>query len=112
MHREIMNPPEGLVVDHIDHNGLNNRKSNLRICTRSQNQCNQYRFDGKSKYKGVAWFKRTRKWTAAVCLRGKRYRLGYFEREIDAAMAYDKAAKKYHREFACLNFPEVAQKNV
>ena len=107
MHRQIMYPPEGLVVDHIDHNGLNNRKNNLRICTNSQNLLNRrIRPDCKSRYKGVIWNAHARKWVAKVGLGGVRHHLGCFEREIDAAKAYDKAAKKYHREFACLNFPE------
>lgn len=85
MHRQIMKVPEGLVVDHIDHNGLNNRRSNLRVCTRSQNQCNQRRFGGKSKYKGVTWLRHTKKWAAKV---------------------YDRKASELHGEFAHLNFPE------
>jgi hypothetical protein len=111
MHRQIMNAPKGLIVDHIDHNGLNNRKNNLRNCTHSQNLLNRrIRPDCKSKYKGVVWDLYARKWISRICLNQKRINLGCFDNEIDAALAYDRAARKYHGEFACLNFPELATK--
>jgi hypothetical protein len=107
MHRQITNAPKGLVCDHINHNGLNNTKLNLRICTQSQNACNQRtRRNKSSKYKGTHWHKRDKKWHARIKANGRRYFLGYFNNEIDAAKAYDRAAKKHHREFACLNFPD------
>jgi hypothetical protein len=107
MHREILNAPDHLVVDHIDHNGLNNRKSNLRLCTFAENCRNLRNSRHKtSKYKGVCWNKKLKKWAAAISCNNKTYHLGYFQDEIEAAKAYDKAARIYHGEFAALNFPK------
>lgn len=113
MHREIMNAPNHLVVDHIDHNGLYNRKRNLRLCTFAENCRNlkgrsiQYGRNKRksSKYKGVHWHKKSQKWAAAITFNNKTHHLGYFIDEIEAAKAYDRAAKKYHGDFASLNFP-------
>jgi hypothetical protein len=110
MHREVINPPAHLDVDHINHNGLDNRKANLRPVTQAQNCLNRpYKIYKKkissSKYKGVTWHKRMKKWTAQICYQGKHKSLGYFDDETDAAKAYDDAAKKHHKEFAVLNFP-------
>lgn len=107
MHREITGAPDHLVVDHIDHNGLNNRKSNLRVCTFAENCRNLRNVRRKtSKYKGVCWKKRLKKWAAAISCNNKTYHLGYFKHEMDAALAYDEAARKYHGQFAALNFPQ------
>jgi hypothetical protein len=106
MHRYIMKVPKGLVCDHINHNGLDNRKSNLRICTRQQNTYNQRsQKGGSSKYKGVDWNKRQKKWRARIYYKRKFYYLGYFDNEVDAAKSYDKKAKEFFKEFACPNFP-------
>ena len=107
MHRQITNAPDHLVVDHIDHNGLNNRKENLRICTFAEN-CRNLRSSAKktSKYKGVHRHKRLGKWAAQITFENKKHHLGYFTDETAAAKAYDDAAKKFHGEFASLNFPE------
>lgn len=105
MHNEIMHPLSGLIVDHKNHNGLNNTRENLRLATKSQNSCNQKKRPGRSsKYKGVCFNKRFGKWGASIKFQRKCTFLGYFINEIDAAMAYDEAARKYHGEFAVLNF--------
>lgn len=109
MHRDIMNPPDNLVVDHIDHNGLNNTKQNLRLATHQQNRCNRKSSNVKnksSKYKGVSIYKRDKLYHAAICCKGKTYHLGSFKNETEAAKAYDKKAKELFKEFACLNFPD------
>jgi len=108
MHREIIKVPEGMVVDHINHDGMDNRRANLRAATHSQNMCNRKKQSGAytSKYIGVCWKKEQRKWVAKVGHKKKVIHLGYFDNEIEAAKAYDRAAKKYHGEFVCLNFPE------
>jgi hypothetical protein len=92
-------------IDHINGNGLDNRKSNLRIATRQQNAHNsRKRLDNKSGYKGV--YKFQNKWRAMIGLNYKRIHLGLFDNIEDAAKAYDKAAIKYHKEFANLNFKD------
>lgn len=105
MHQVIMNAPKGMLVDHIDHNGLNNRRSNLRVCTSSQNHQNRERTRGTSKYKGVYREKRYRKWCASIHFEGRNYYLGSFSNELDAAKAYDLKAAELFGEFAYLNFP-------
>jgi hypothetical protein len=110
MHRFIMDAPAHLVVDHIDHNGLNNVRGNLRLCTFAQNARNIQPTKGtSSRYKGVCWKKKEKKWVANVQPNNKRYFLGYFDNEIDAAKAYDKKAAEVFGEFACLNFPPEAE---
>ncbi|MHC4573063.1 MAG: hypothetical protein ACYS76_02840 [Planctomycetota bacterium] len=107
MHRQITNAPDHLVVDHIDHNGLNNQKKNLRLCSFAQN-CRNLRSTAPktSKYKGVHWHKRLKKWAAQITSENKTHHLGYFHDQISAAKAYDKAAKLHHREYAALNFDQ------
>ena len=108
MHRQILHPPGHLFVDHINHNGLDNRKANLRPATCAQNNYNRIhlRKSQSSKYTGVSWQKQSKKWMVQIRYKGRRIFLGLFEDEIQAAKAYDKAAKIYHGEFASLNFPE------
>lgn len=106
MHREIMHPTLQEEVDHIDHNCLNNQKSNLRNCTRQQNQRNKRaRKNSSSKYLGVC-HKYIECIVAQIRANNKTIFLGYFNTEEDAARAYDKAAKEYHGEFANLNFKD------
>jgi hypothetical protein len=106
MHREIMNAPKGLDVDHIrEQDTLDNRRSNLRLATRSQNMCNQRkRKDNISGYKGVHWHNQAKKWQAQININGKGISLGLYSAVEDAARAYDAAAIKYHGEFAKTNF--------
>jgi len=107
MHRLITNAPKGLVVDHRDHNGLNNRKENLRLCIRSENARNQRPQAGRSsKYKGVCWHKTQKRWHARVHSNGVTYHLGSFKSEIEAAKAYSKKARELYGQFAHLNFPK------
>ena len=105
MHRIVMNASKGFHVDHKNGKGLDNRKLNLRLCTKSQNAMNgSSHSDGSSKFKGVWWHKSHNKWGAQIMTDGKLNHLGSFEKEVDAAKAYDKAAKEFHGEFARLNF--------
>ena len=109
MHREIMQTPPGMVCDHIDCIGLNNRRCNLRNCTRQENARNLPKGSrGTSCYKGVWWNKELGKWGAGICRDGKRYQLGWFDSEIDAALAYDCKARELFGPFAYLNFPDQA----
>ena len=105
MHNQIMHPPKGFVVDHKYHNGLDNSRENLRLATPAQNSFNQRKLShATSKYKGVYRNSRTGKWLAAIRYNGRKLHLGCFTSQKQAALAYDRAAKRYHREFACPNF--------
>jgi hypothetical protein len=106
MHREIMGVPDWLLVDHINGNGLDNRKANLRPATKSQNCRNKRicRENKSSKYRGVHWHSRYKKWQASIRVNRKAIHLGFFHDELQAAKAYDKAARKYHGEFGKPNF--------
>lgn len=106
LHRFIMSPPKGMVVDHINHNGLDNRRCNLRVCTPRQNMHNSPRQKiSTNRYKGV-WFRKKRnRWAATISTDGKKTLIGFFKTEEDAARAYDRVAKERRGEFAYLNFP-------
>jgi len=113
MHNMIVPPPKGLMIDHANQNGLDNRKTNLRFATRSQNMQNRRKWltPCSSKYKGVIhrnYHNRRKLWNAYINVNRRRIHLGCFMTELEAARAYDVAAKKYHKEFASLNFPETA----
>jgi hypothetical protein len=95
-----------LYCDHIDRNPLNNRMKNLRLASYSQNGMNRRKCSDKNKYKGYSWHIYHKKYCAAIRLNHKPIYLGDYTNEIDAAEAYDKAALKYFKEFAYLNFPE------
>ena len=106
LHRLLMNTPEGFETDHINGNKLDNRKSNLRICTRSQNQHNQKPRTGSSKYKGVCWYKPVEKWLAQIRSSGKKKHIGLFSDEKEAALAYNSVARELFGEYARLNIVE------
>ena len=105
MHNLLLPPPQGFFVDHIDLNGLNNQRSNLRLATFSQQMMNR-RSSGFEKYKGIRQQPGYNKWDARITLNKKQIYLGYFNTPEEAARAYDKAAKQIHGEFARVNFPE------
>ena len=109
MHREIIEVPDGMFVDHINHRGLDNRKANVRPATPADNARNaRYpkRKNATSKYRGVWYNKKKKRFRAVIGINNTRKIIGNYKNEIDAAKAYDKAAKKYYGEFAMLNFPE------
>lgn len=111
MHREIMRPDQDVNVDHINRNPLDNRRSNLRLCTQAQNGCNRPGLEIKngkpvaSKYKGVRATTSGKKnpWTATIKAAGKTRYLGCFKTEEEAAQAYNVAAIELQGEFAYLN---------
>lgn len=108
LHRVILNAPKSQKVDHINRNGLDCRKSNLRLCTTSQNGANRAKETKRktaSKYKGVSFVKRDSIWKAAVVLNQQEIYLGRFDLEVDAAKAYDDKAVELFGKFARLNFP-------
>jgi len=111
MHRFICHNLKTSCLDHINGNGLDNRKCNLRASTHSQNMYNSEKrkiYNGKkssSKFKGVSWFKPAKLWISQIGYKGKLHYIGYFTSEIEAAKAYDKKAKELFGEFAKLNFP-------
>lgn len=105
MHRLIINTPEGQMTDHKSGDGLDNRRTNLRVCTVSQNGYNQgiQQRPKSSAYKGVYWYSPRNCWRAIIKVNSKRYYLGNFKTELEAVGAYDLAAFKYHGQFANLN---------
>ena len=104
MHRIILNVTnKNIFVDHINQNGLDNRKINIRMCTHKENVANRIS-KGKSKYLGVCWSERSKKWRSSTRGgNGKTKLIGTFEIEQDAAIAYNNSAEMYFGEFANLN---------
>jgi len=101
MHNIIMKTPKGMETDHVNGLTLDNRKSNLRICTHSENSMNRIKqSNNKSGFKGISWSKDNKKWRATIQLNYKKIHLGYFSDKEWAYAAYCTAATKYHKEFA------------
>jgi hypothetical protein len=104
MHREILNMEKGTICDHINRNGLDNRKQNLRICSHSQNNKNRtLPKSNTSGYRGVYWGPRLKKWEAYIKSDGKLRIIGRFAKKEEAAEAYNKEAIKLNGNFAQLN---------
>lgn len=97
--------PPGFVRDHENGIGTDNRRSNLRVCTRKQNNRNRRGNPGtSSQYRGVTWHKAAGKWSAQIKCDGRYYHLGLHESEIDAAVAYDRKSVELFGEYAKPNF--------
>jgi len=109
MHQLIMPLPKGYIIDHINMNGWDNRRKNLRQATCKENLRNSAGHkDRKSKYKGVHWNnynpkRRRGKWVAQICVDGKQTHIGRFNTEIEAVLAYNRKAKECFGKFARLN---------
>ena len=107
MHRIIANALGRLQVDHIDGNGLNNQRNNLRLCTAKENSHHLKRkSNNTSGYTGVVWIKRINRWGARIETNGKQIYICVSKNPVDAARAYDNKARELFGEFARLNFPE------
>ena len=106
LHRLILDAPAGMEVDHRDGDGLNNRRSNLRLATVAQNHRNRRKTYGSSRFLGVSATKHGT-WKSQIKAEGRVKHLGTFKNEVDAARAYDAAAVMYHGEWAAPNFPEL-----
>lgn len=114
LHRVLLGLTDTSIdVDHINGNGLDNRRVNLRLATRSQNNGNaRLRSSNRSGYKGVSWKADSHRWRARINLGGRELRLGYFSDPKQAALAYDEAAREAFGEYACLNFPKPGERSV
>lgn len=108
MHRLLLSAPDGLDVDHINRNGLDNRRTNLRLATRAQNLHNSRgHSDSKSGLKGTTFIRAKNRWKAQIMVRGKLHHLGSgFKTAEEAHEAYRIAAKKLHGEFALLSLQD------
>jgi outer membrane cobalamin receptor len=105
LHRFLLSATPDKEVDHINGDGLDNRRENLRLCSRRENHQNSKKKNNLSSiYKGVSWNKEKRKWRAQIRYEDRQMHLGYFNNEIDAAKAYDLTATIHFGEFAKLNF--------
>ncbi len=105
MHREILSPPAGVLVDHINGDPLDNQRENMRLCTHAENirNCKKHRNGATSRFKGVSWNKRDKSFQVSIMFQRKAMNLGSYKSEEDAARAYEAAAHKYHGEFARTN---------
>lgn len=106
MHRLILDAPTSLQVDHVNGNGIDNRRKNIRLATSKENAANRRKSGGKSssRFKGVTWHKHDKKWQATIQIDGHCVYLGQFKSERKAASAYDKAATEHFGAFAMTNF--------
>jgi hypothetical protein len=105
LHRLIMKPPIEKQIDHINSNGLDCRKCNMRLCNHSQNKMNEgLRSSNTSGFKGVSWNKARQKWTSQIKINYKNIHIGYYDEIKDAGQSYREAATKYFGDFA--NFGE------
>lgn len=101
LHRFLTEAPKGVQVDHVNRDGLDNRRENLRLCTQTQNLANRGRFSNNtSGFKGVSWYAKTRKWKAQIQVGKVKRHLGYFDLPEDAHKAYCKAAEEGFGKFA------------
>jgi hypothetical protein len=113
LHRVLLDAPDGVLVDHKNGNGLDNRRSNLRLASHAQNQFNAKKSTGfSSSYKGVNWLHKLGKWGAKITVNYRQIHLGCFTSEIEAGRAYDDAARRYFGQYACLNFPESDEQGI
>ncbi|MBT7069674.1 MAG: hypothetical protein HN975_02135 [Anaerolineae bacterium] len=103
IHRLLLEQKPGIITDHIDRDKLNNRRSNLRTLTNRENTLNSGLVKGFSRFRGVSWNKRRQYWESYIINNLKKYHLGCFTDEIEAAKCYNKVAEKYHGEFAHFN---------
>lgn len=104
IHRLVTDCPRGMIVDHINHNTLDNRKENLRICTHQENMRNSFKNKNlTSKYKGVSWHKDKKRYRVQLTIDGKCKEFGLFKNEIDAAKKYNQLVSSIYGEFAVLN---------
>jgi hypothetical protein len=104
MHRFILGADSGTEIDHWNGNGLDNRKENLRVATKSQNAANRFKQGGSSKYKGVSWYAPLGQWRSRIKKDKHDIHIGYFDVEEDAARAYDEKAQELFGEYARTNF--------
>lgn len=106
LHRFILSAPAGLLVDHINHDVLDNRRQNLRLVTVKENRANSRpRRNASSRFKGVYWHKPTQRWYATITVDGVMYHIGVFSDEVEAARAFDAKARELVGPYAYLNFP-------
>jgi hypothetical protein len=107
LHRLILSAPVGIDVDHENGDGLDNRRSNIRLATRSQNAINRDKPPGgTSRFKGVRLIAKSGRWRASICKQGRQIHIGNFRCEVEAAKRYDEVARQLYGPFARVNFPD------
>jgi hypothetical protein len=103
MHAFLLQPPPGFIADHVNNDGLDNRRKNLRLATITENNRNSRSRPGVSRFKGVSWHAKGKCWYVRIKCNERTHSVGCFDTEVAAALAYDDAAKRLHGEFAWLN---------